>query len=377
MKKILIGLLSFVLGFVVFIDTAFAFDDVKLNASYELLRNHYEQNYKKLENADEIIAVEALGLEVEDGSYHYPDLLALDYNDMSAKDLSLNLIALVQIGVDPKDVNGVNLIAKIESAIQPDGSMIDPKYGSKLSAIYQYWCVYALLIVDSPYTTLAADGLAALQVTADNTTGVHNNIGGFGSEWGVTSDITGRCMEALSLVDKERYKDVLSLSVEYLARKQNSDGGWISDAYIEYTNSDTMSCVINGLLAYDREGLLAGVYNKDGINPLDTYLTFQGNDGRFGNMSIEDLNDYSSLEAGITLGSYYHGSFVLNARQKYRALQEVELPKEETIIVEDVDNTNNAPLTGDDTALNGWLFMLVLSFGFMIGFLKRYEENYR
>lgn len=137
MKKILIGLLSFVLGFGVLIDTAFAINDVKLNASYELLRTHYGQNYKKLENVNEMLAAEALGLEVEDGSYQYPDLLALDYNDMSVKDISLNLIALVQIGVDPKDVNDVNLIEKIESAIQDDGSMIDPKYGSKLSAIYQ------------------------------------------------------------------------------------------------------------------------------------------------------------------------------------------------------------------------------------------------
>lgn len=377
MKKILIGLLSFVLGFGVLIDTAFAINDVKLNASYELLRTHYGQNYKKLENVNEMLAAEALGLEVEDGSYQYPDLLALDYNDMSVKDISLNLIALVQIGVDPKDVNDVNLIEKIESAIQDDGSMIDPKYGSKLSAIYQYWCVYALFIVDSSYTTLAADGLAALQVKADNTIGVDNNIGGFGSEWGVTTDITGRCIEALSLVDKERYKDTLSLSIDYLARKQNADGGWISDSWIKNTNSDTMSCVINGLLAYDREGLLNGRYNKDGINPLDTFLTFQGSDGRFRNSSLSDLNDYSTFEAGIALGSYYHGSFILNAREKYKALQVKEEQKEETVVTPVVDNKNDAPITGDSTSVNGWLFMLVLSFGFIIGYGKLNEEYYK
>lgn len=374
MKKILIGLLSFVLGFGVLIDTAFAIDDVKLNVSYDLLHTYYE-NYKKLENVDEMLAVEALGLEVEDGSYSYPNLLALDYNDMSVKDISKNVLALIQIGVDPKNVNGVNLIEKIESAIQSDGSMIDPKYGSKLSAVYQYWCVYALIVVDSPYVTLAADGLAALQLTVDDTLGVNNNIGGFGSEWGITSDITGRCIEALSLVDKERYKDVLSLSINYLANKQNDDGGWISDSYMVNTNSDTMSCVINGLLAYDREGLLNGTYNKYGINPLDTYLSFQGSDGRFGNASIDDLNDYSSMEAALTLGSYYHGSFILNAKQKYKELQEQEQEIIEDVTTSKNDDKNHAPVTNDSSFVFGYALLLVLSFAFIIGYGKLNEEN--
>lgn len=374
MKKILMGLLSFVLGFGVLIDTAFAIDDVKLNASYDLLHTYYE-NYKKLENVDEMLAVEALGLEVEDGSYSYPNLLALDYNDMSVKDISKNVLALIQIGVDPKNVNGVNLIEKIESAIQSDGSMIDPKYGSKLSAVYQYWCVYALIVVDSPYVTLAADGLAALQLTVDDTLGVNNNIGGFGSEWGITSDITGRCIEALSLVDKERYKDVLSLSINYLANKQNDDGGWISDSYMVNTNSDTMSCVINGLLAYDREGLLNGTYNKYGINPLDTYLSFQGSDGRFGNASIDDLNDYSSMEAALTLGSYYHGSFILNAKQKYKELQEQEQEIIEDVTTSKNDDKNHAPVTNDSSFVFGYALLLVLSFAFIIGYGKLNEEN--
>ena len=292
MKKVLLSLLSMIIVVSQGISSLYAFD----NELYRM-QNYYKEQYS-LANADEVMAVEALGLEVEEGFGIY-DMINQDYEKMQLASLAKNMIALCVSGYDPRDINGQNIVQILESYIQDDGKVI---VGNYVADVYTLpWVVYALYVVESPKLVCVSDYLASLQ----------DANGGFGSYGWTDSDTTAQVLEALVLTSSQRYQDHIQLAKKYLKNMQDEKGYFL--AYDQGSaNADTQANVLIGLLNDNKDDVVNGVYDK-GENIYHLLLTFQNSSGSFGNGA-------SNAVASRAIGSYYYGDFFKDAKQEYQDL---------------------------------------------------------
>ena len=292
MKKVLLSLLSMIIVVSQGISSLYAFD----NELYKM-QNYYKEQYS-LANADEVMAVEALGLEVEEGFGIY-DMINQDYEKMQLASLAKNMIALCVSGYDPRDINGQNIVQILESYIQDDGKVIAGNYVADVYTLP--WVVYALYVVESPKLVCVSDYLASLQ----------DANGGFGSYGWTDSDTTAQVLEALVLTSSQRYQDHIQLAKKYLKNMQDEKGYFL--AYDQGSaNADTQANVLIGLLNDNKDDVVNGVYDK-GENIYHLLLTFQNSSGSFGNGA-------SNAVASRVIGSYYYGDFFKDAKQEYQDL---------------------------------------------------------
>lgn len=292
MKKVLLSLLSMIIVVSQGISSLYAFD----NELYKM-QNYYKEQYS-LANADEVMAVEALGLEVEEGFGIY-DMINQDYEKMQLASLAKNMIALCVSGYDPRDINGQNIVQILESYIQDDGKVIAGNYVADVYTLP--WVVYALYVVESPKLVCVSDYLASLQ----------DANGGFGSYGWTDSDTTAQVLEALVLTSSQRYQDHIQLAKKYLKNMQDEKGYFL--AYDQGSaNADTQANVLIGLLNDNKDDVVNGVYDK-GENIYHLLLTFQNSSGSFGNGA-------SNAVASRAIGSYYYGDFFKDAKQEYQDL---------------------------------------------------------
>lgn len=407
MKKILTGLLVCFLTVFMTVSSASALDVNKVKEAYEKVIEYYEK-HKVLESPDEIIAVEALGLEAEDG-FQLPDLESIDFESSTIGDLTKSIVALVLIGKDPTDINGQNLVEILEGYVQKDGSVKSGSY--EADAGYLVWVYYALETVGSE----KADKVANYLATTDNSN-VNFGDGGFTSYGSSSLDVTGWCIEALSLSGK--YSSRIESAKEYL------NNHLVDSAYIGFSgaNADTQACVLQGLYI---DALMNGQSLDKFNNELEVLLSFQltneedaGHAGAFkssiweydpdtGNYNETDVyefNAYATMEAARCLGTYMNGSFVLKAKDAYEKLKVEEPTKEPeeekpTVDVEKDDTikkpetnqnsqttttTSNKPVTTTENAkvvetsdtndVNGFIAMAIISGGLFI-ILRRKNED--
>ena len=312
MKKLLMSLslcLSMMLGM---LTSVCAFEVNDLDQAYTKVVEYYK-GIQELESPDEIIAVEALGLEAD--NYQLPDLESQTFEDLKLGDLSKSIMALTLIGKDPTDMNGNNLVELLENYVNEDGSIKDSD-----GSTTDIWVLLALESVLSNKVDIVADYLST------NT----NEDGGF---WYVynekfsSPDITGWGIEALMNANPSKYQDCIKGALEYLETTQTGKG-----VYGYSPNGDTQACVLEGLFAYDCSLVLNGTYDQDGYNPCETLLDFQGEDGSFFAEVYDNetwlptgektFNAYTTLEAARCLGTYKNGSFVKRVQAHFKHLQE-------------------------------------------------------
>lgn len=370
MKKVLLGLLTFVLAFSVLLDTTLAStDETKIKESYDKVATYYKQSGSVLYSADDVIAISSLDLPVNEFTL-FEDVLKQDFTKMPAGTLSKNIIAFSLMGIDPKNVNGANLVEILESYVKEDGS-ISVSETEIAAPNYAVWCLYALISVDSNSVNKVADFLASQQL----------DTGAFWYEYmGQIADesTTGWVIETLSIVDKMKYKDVIEKAIAYLNGVQQSDGSWGAWG----ASADTQAAVLQGLLAYDLQGVKNGAYDKDGISPYDTLLSFQSteegwfgyNDYFSGNFTFSEMTTYNSA---ISLGSYFNGSFVYKAKAAYQALSTVvtpELTPEGEVELEENNTVIEGVATNDTSNFITWISLLAFSF-IVIVMVRGYEQN--
>lgn len=207
MKKIftcLLIMLMLVMGNI-FPIAALTYDE-----SYTLAKNYF-QNLSAFQSVDEIIASESVGVET-DQKVIPEELLATD----TASNVAKTIIVLTLHGNDPRNYNGVNYVELLESAIQSDGAVHfenENGFGSN----NQIFCVDALYIVGSDKQELAADYLASM--IQDN--GAFTYAGGYED-----LAVTGWAIEALSLVNQEKYQSTIQQAMTYILSYQKG-GCWI------------------------------------------------------------------------------------------------------------------------------------------------------
>lgn len=364
MKKGLSVLLCVLLLFGVCVRSVHAFDDeATLKASYDKVVSYYKTT--EIMYLDEIIALGNAGIDVSSmplsTTYCEYDVNA-DFSTMGAGKLGKMILASIFMKEDPTNINGKDLVALLKSKVDENGVIAE----CVDDADDYVWALFALTAVGYENIEKMGDVLASYQVSVDTTTDRDNDKGGFNGAWGVSMDSVGLVIEALSNVNKERYQTTINNALAYLARKQGVDGGYDPNDVWGPTpaNTDTQSCVVEGLLVYDKAGVLSGTYDGSAGEISDTILMYQNTDGSFINggwdAGTTAPNAYSTFAAIRALSTYFNGSFVSNAKTLYDALKAIpETPK--------------GPETKDESGIYTSLMFLLLSGYVLRGFRKKYE----
>lgn len=303
MKKIVLSLLTLFIVLSQGIACSFALDNELIR-----LQNYYKNN-SVLKSPDDIMAVEAIGLEVEDGFSLY-DIVNQDFKIMQFSMLAKNIIALSVSGYDSRNIEGQDLVSLLESYIQENGDLVSND-GWHIDVYSLPWVIYALYIVDSPKLEIVADYLASLQ----------DKSGGFGNYGWTDSDTTGQAIEAFVLVNKDKYKSNINLGIQYLLNMQNEEGYFIP-YFAGSANVDTQSNVLIALLNLNKDDVVSGKYDKQ-ENIYQLLLNYQEADGSFGNAN-------SCAVTARAIGAYYGEDFFKQAKKEYQEL--LEKNKQEEVI---------------------------------------------
>lgn len=373
MKKIFTSLLVATIILVNGIGGVFAstYDTSKLDRAYAKIAEYY-QTHKTLTSPDEIIAVESLGLEAEDG-YELPDLESQDFDSISLGDLTKSIIALTLIGKDPTNIKDKNLITLLESYINADGS-IKGSYGSTTDI----WVLYALEAVSSDKISLVASHLA----------NDANTDGGYWYEYNgkiSSPDTTGWAIEVLSIADKKAYTQSIQKAIQYIDTEKKEDG-----SYGISPSGDTQACILGGLFVYDKAFTLSN-YGE----AIDVLLLFQLDDGSFKSAVYDEnynatgeyaFNAYTTIEAARCLGTYKNGSFVYKAQKTYQDLKNpVQNPSKEEkptptkpIVTPQEPAKENIKSKVVETSDQTNIYMMIIMMGmtsFVFVLTKKYEKN--
>lgn len=364
MKKIFTSLLIATMLLWSGVGSVFAstYDTTKLDQAYSKIVSYY-QSHQTLSSPDEIIAVEALGLEVEKG-FDFPDLKSQDFTSISLGDLTKTIIALTLIGEDPTHISGQNLVTLLEGYIKEDGSIQD-SYGSTTDI----WVLFALESVSSSKTQLVANHLA------NNA----NDDGGYWYKFNGTKtsspDTTGWAIEALSNANKQTYATSIQKALEYLKGEKKKDA-----SYGMAPSADTQSCVLQGMFAYDKASTLL----NDG-DAIDVLLSFQLDDGSFKSEIYDkdynptgtyEFNAYTTMEAARCLGTYKNGSVITKAQKAY---QDMKTPVKEETKTEEPQQSQEKPKkkiveTGDESNVI-MIVSVMMVIGGIVVLLRKNNEN--
>lgn len=366
MKKLLSSLVVLMVALVMTLAPvqALAYDTTELDKAIDKIIAYYQQT-AILESPDEIIAVESLGLEAENG-FDLPNLKSQDFETVTTGDLAKTIIALILLGENPNNINGINLVKQLEDLINEDGSIKD-----NTGSTVEIWVLFALESISSNKCELVADHLSQ-----DN-----NTDGGFWYFYGSkisSPDTTGWGIEALTIAGKEKYQTSIDKALGYL--DSIKDDAVYPDVY-SGKNADTQACVLEGLLSYDKEGVLNGNYNGNTLNPIDILLEFQDSKGGFVavdyNTSELCLNKYTTMEAAKTLGTYKNGSFVLKAQKAYQRLLEQDNSKSEngtgSQVTQNQDVKQHGVKTGDNTNITIYVLFILLPMAYLV-LNRKYEK---
>lgn len=330
MRKILISILVMSLMFFSNINGTYA---LTRDESYEAAKNYYS-SMERFEYADHIIACESLGIETDDKS-----IQDLNIDTSKASSIAKTIIALTLHGDNPNNYKGVNYVKMLEDCVHDDGIYLQGE--TDLDANKYVYDVFALYVVQSSKLNQATQLLIS-------TVNPSTNL--FGYTWGSHYDdlsTTGWVIDALSLIDKTQYKNMIENAINYIYDAGNgylyADGGY--NGYGFGPDDSTQACLLTGLISYNSEGVKATTYNFNGNNPYDKLISFQSSDGSFS-------YSMATAQGGQAIGYYYNGSVYEKARKEYLKLTvNVSLDKNEITLEEGQTLQLNASLNSNEITL--------------------------
>ena len=221
---------------------------VPINAQSSTLAKaqSYWLNNNELSGLDAVLAVESLGLDVEDEKNNFTLNYSFEaptnsygdeitYEEMDAGYLAKNIMALAAIKSDPaklklKDGSTINLIDLLKSKIDENGNV---DYGSANPESSTAYTMFALAIVDESYN-LDKLGLNLTEMQ------LSDGSWGYNGAWG-GPDITGWALAALSLCNNT-YQASIDKALAYLASIQIDNGGYSGFG----VNCNSQACAVWG-----------------------------------------------------------------------------------------------------------------------------------
>lgn len=171
-------------------------------------------------------------------------------------------LAAIALGLDPKAVNGTNLIANINAGLDSQsGKYADDDFSQALS-------ILGLACTGNNVPAAASAALKSTQVEAD---------GGWGFSGSSDPDTTALALQALLAAGFPKTDAAVAKAIAYLKAAQLPDGGW---GFAPDSNTSSTAFAVQGLLAAG-ESIDAPSYVKAGNSPISYLLSQQAADGSF------------------------------------------------------------------------------------------------
>jgi len=172
-------------------------------------------------------------------------------------------LAAKALGLDPKAVNGTDLIATVSSAYKAEtGTYADDDFSQSIAMI-------GLACTGNPVGAKAADALRGKQVAKD---------GGWGFAGASDADTTAIAIQALLAAGVPKTDPAVVKALAYLKATQGNDGGWGFDPAA--SNASSTAYAVQALIALG-EDPAAAAWAKGGVTPIAYLLGQQTADGSF------------------------------------------------------------------------------------------------
>jgi hypothetical protein len=173
-------------------------------------------------------------------------------------------LAANALGLDPKAINGTDLIATVVAAYDPDsGAYAGDDFSQSIAMI-------GLACTGNPVGAKAVAALRANQVETE---------GGWGFGGGSDPDTTAIAVQALLAAGAPASDAALVKALDYLKAAQGNDGGWGFDP--NESNASSTAYVVQALMALGEDPEAAAAWAKDGVTPIAYLLGQQNADGSF------------------------------------------------------------------------------------------------
>jgi len=172
-------------------------------------------------------------------------------------------LAAKALGLDPKAVNGTNLVAAISAGYKAEtGAYADDDFSQSIAMI-------GLACTGNPVGAKAADTLRGKQVAKD---------GGWGFSGASDADTTAIAIQALLATGAPKTDAAVVKALGYLKATQGNDGGWGFDPAA--SNASSTAYAVQALIALGEDPAAAS-WAKGGATPIDYLLGQQNPDGSF------------------------------------------------------------------------------------------------
>ncbi|WP_455368292.1 DUF4430 domain-containing protein [[Eubacterium] cellulosolvens] len=246
----------------------------------------------------------------------------------SPNDYSRFILSMVAAEEDPRNVNGIDLVAALESSY--DGT----QFGDPSLLFDDFWAVMAL-------TSAGVDKNDEKIQNPVAFIKANQNEGDGGWSWGVNEDSDGddtaAAIMALISADESQSSTHITNGLEYMKSKQVSSGGFDSWGY--GTNAESDSWAIQAIVAAGQDPT-DNNWTKEGKNPVDDLLSFQNQDRSFNDSNSEPSSWATSYAIPALLGKPYPVFMEISTSQVYLRIEDqnstlwkgwIEIPESVTI----------------------------------------------
>ena len=251
--------------------------------------------------ADVLLAVAATGADPlawsQDGNTPYSFVAANAASINGVGDMGKAILALIAAGKNPRQLDGVDLVQRLEATLSEDGG-----YGDSGMVNDQAYAMLALASARRPIPDAAVNYLLARQI-ADGTWSWNGDTTAGAGDNNTAAFAILALLAAGVPVDHPQ----IVATLDHFRGQQNADGGfpYISPSpYGTDSDSNSTAVVMWALVAagQDPAGNAWKVRGQDGTSPLDRLRTFQNESGAFRwQDAVAGDNMMSTLQAPIAL----------------------------------------------------------------------------
>ncbi len=227
----------------------------------------------------------------------------------SSTDYSRFILSMVAAGEDPRNVNGTDLVANLESFYN------GTQFGDPSLLNDDFWAVMAL-------TSAGIDKNDEKIQNATVFIKSNQNEEDHGWSWGVGADSdiddTAAAIMALISADESQSSTHITNGLEYMKSKQISNGGF-DHGWGNSAESD--SWAIQAIVAVGQDPTSAN-WTKEGKNPIDDLLSFQNQDGSFNDYNPAPNSQATSYAIPAFLGKPYPIFMETSTSQVYLRIED-------------------------------------------------------
>ncbi len=251
--------------------------------------------------ADVMLAVSATGADPlawsQDGNTPYTYLAAHAASIVGVGDMGKVILALIAAGKNPRQLDGVDLIQRLEATLGGDGA-----YGDSGMVNDQAYAMLALASARRPIPNAAANYLLERQIEDGTWSWNGDTSAGAGD-----NNTAAFAVLALLAAGVPADHPQVEKTFEHYRGQQNADGGfpYISPSpYGTDSDSNSTAVVMWAIAATgeDPAGDAWKVQGQDGTSPLDRLRAFQNDSGAFRwQDAVAGDNMLSTVQAPIAL----------------------------------------------------------------------------